>query len=67
MPCSAKFLMTLQTKILSTESSDFLKQIVFCKSFNSVLHVISKVIVVVVLLFNIHSKQLWSCRNGQLT
>ena len=29
MPCSAKFPMTLQTEILSTETSHFLKQIVF--------------------------------------
>ena len=38
MPCSAKFSMTLQTEILSTETSDFLKQKVFLKSFNSVLY-----------------------------
>ena len=29
--------MTLQTEILSTETSDFLKQLIFLKSFNSVL------------------------------
>ena len=36
MPCSAKFSMTLQTEILSTETSDVLKYF-FLKSFNSVL------------------------------
>ena len=36
MPFFAKFSMILQTEILSTESSDFLKQIIFLKSFNSV-------------------------------
>ena len=36
MPCSAKFSMTLQSEILSTETSDFLKQIIFLKSFKSV-------------------------------
>ena len=35
MPCSAKFSMTLQIEILSTETSGFLK----LKSFNSVLTV----------------------------
>ena len=39
MPCSANFLMTLQTEILSTETSDFLKEIFFLKSVNSVLYV----------------------------
>ena len=33
------FSMTLQTKILSTEFSDFLKQIIFLKSFISVFSV----------------------------
>ena len=37
MSCAAKFSVTLQTEILSTETSDFLKQIIFLKSFNSVL------------------------------
>ena len=37
MPCSAKFSVTLQTEILSTEISDFLKQIIFVKLFNSVV------------------------------
>ena len=36
MPCSAKFSMTFKTNILSTETSDFLRQIIFLKSFNSV-------------------------------
>ena len=36
MPCSTKFPVTLQTEIRSTETSDFLKQIIFLKSFNSV-------------------------------
>ena len=36
MPCSAKSLMTLQTEILSTATSEFLKQIIFSKSFNTV-------------------------------
>ena len=30
-----QFLMTLQTEILSTETSDFHKPIIFIKSFNS--------------------------------
>ena len=30
---------TLQTEILSVETSDFLKQIIFLKSFNSVFNV----------------------------
>ena len=29
MPCSAKFSLVLQTEILSTENSDFLKQIIY--------------------------------------
>ena len=33
MPCSAKFSMTLQTKILSTETSDFPKQMIIENSF----------------------------------
>ena len=37
MPCSAKFSVTLETEILSTETLDFLKQIIFLKSFNSFL------------------------------
>ena len=37
MPRSAKFSVTLQTEILSTETSDFLKEIMFLKSFNSEL------------------------------
>ena len=37
MPSSAKFSMPLQTEILSTETSDFLKQRIIIKSFNSVL------------------------------
>ena len=36
MPSSTKFSMILQTEILSTETSDFLKQIIFLQSFNSV-------------------------------
>ena len=32
-----QFLMTLQTEILSTEASDFLKHAFFLKSFNSML------------------------------
>ena len=36
LPCSTKFSMTLQLEICSTEK-DFLKQIIFLKSFNSVL------------------------------
>ena len=35
--CSTKFSITLYTEILSTEIKIFLKQIVFLKSFNSVL------------------------------
>ena len=41
MPCSVKFSMTLQTEILSIETSDFLKQIIFLKSFTLVLSVTS--------------------------
>ena len=37
MPCSAKFSMTIQTEILSTKTSDFLKQIIFLMPFNSLL------------------------------
>ena len=36
LPCSSNFSMTLQTEILSTETSDLLKQIIILKSFNSV-------------------------------
>ena len=39
MPCSIKFSLTSQTEILSTETADFLEQIVFLKSFNSVFSV----------------------------
>ena len=39
MPCSAIFSTILQTEILSTETSDFLKQIIIFKSFNSALYV----------------------------
>ena len=35
--------MTLQTEILSTETSDFLKHMIICKSFYSVLLVNDKV------------------------
>ena len=35
MPCSAKFSVTLQTEILFNRTSEFLKQIIFLKSFNS--------------------------------
>ena len=34
MLCSANFSMTLQTEIISTEISGFLKQIIIHKSFN---------------------------------
>ena len=34
-----QFSMTLQIEILATEPSDFLKQIIFLRSFNSVLYV----------------------------
>ena len=37
MPCSAEFSMTLQTEVLSTETSDFLKLIFFLKLFNTML------------------------------
>ena len=37
MPCSAKFSITLQTEILSTENLVFFKQIIFLKSFHLVL------------------------------
>ena len=45
LPCSTNFSMTLhklQTKILSTETSDILKEIPILKSFNSVLYVKKK-------------------------
>ena len=35
MPCSTKFSVTFQTEILATETSDFLKQIIVLKSFDS--------------------------------
>ena len=40
-----------------------------CTNFHEVLsgHEIFVVVVVVVLLFYIHGKHLWSCRDGQLT
>ena len=44
MPCSAKFSMTLNTDILSTETSDFLKKIIFLKSFNSVLFMVGTIL-----------------------
>ena len=34
MPCSDKLSLTLQTEILSTETSDFLKQMIILKSFS---------------------------------
>ena len=37
MPCSINFSVTLQTEILFTVTSDFLKQMIILKSFNSVL------------------------------
>ena len=37
MPCSINFSMTLQTEILSTIFSDFLKQMIILESFNSML------------------------------
>ena len=37
MLCAAKFLMTLQTDILLTETSDFLKQIIILKSVISLV------------------------------
>ena len=40
MPCSAKFSMTLQTEILSIETSNFLKQIFFLRSFYSYVYMI---------------------------
>ena len=43
MLCCAKFSVTLHTEILSTGASDFLKQIIFLKSFNSVLKIVPSV------------------------
>ena len=37
MSCSPNFSMTLETEIFSTETSDFLTQMIFLKPFNSVL------------------------------
>ena len=37
MPYSVKLSMTIETEIRLTETSDFLKQILFLSSFNSVL------------------------------
>ena len=39
MPCSFNFSITLQTKNLSTVATDFLKQMIILKSFNSLLKV----------------------------
>ena len=96
MPCSKNFSVTFQTEILSTVTSDFLKQIIPLKSFYSMLisvqgkesrsdysvqglhdlsnaltrhsfkRVFTIVVVVVVLLFYIHSEHLRSCRGGTL-
>ena len=38
MPCATTFSVTLQAEVLSTVTSDFLKQVIFLKSFNSVLY-----------------------------
>ena len=38
MLCSIKFSETLQTEILSTETSDYLKQMIILKSCNSVFY-----------------------------
>ena len=38
MLCSAKFSMTLQTEIISNETSDFLKQMIGLKPFNFVFN-----------------------------
>ena len=43
MPSSATFSVTLQTNILSTEISDFLKQIIFHSVINSVIYKIKQV------------------------
>ena len=40
VPCSVNFSTTLQTEILSTETSELLKQIISVKAFNSVFDVI---------------------------
>ena len=37
IPCSTIFSIKLQTEILSTETSDFLKQIIILRAFDSVL------------------------------
>ena len=39
MACSINFSMTFQTEILSTATSDFLKQMTIFKSFNSIFKV----------------------------
>ena len=40
MPCSINFSEILQTEILSTGTSDFLKQMIIFKSFNSMLNAV---------------------------
>ena len=63
MPCS-KFSMTLPTEILSTETSDFLKQIIFLKSFNSVFKI--KQCVVILRIQRLEGKQCRSSCHGSL-
>ena len=45
VPSSNTFSMILQTEILSKQVSDFLKQIIVLKSFNSVFFVYSKEVI----------------------
>ena len=46
MPCSINFSATLQTEILSTVTSDFLKQMIILKSFNSVFFVFQRIFII---------------------
>ena len=56
MVCSTNVLMILQTEILLTETSDFLRQVIFLKSFDFVLYEdYSRIIIrVLCLIFHLH-------------
>ena len=61
MPCSNILSMALQNEILSTEASDFLKQMIILKSFNSVL------IVVVFMKFVDETDLVWTPKKNATT
>ena len=50
-----------ETEMKYTDNVTFVRQ---CRQR---LIFIAHIVVVVILLFYVHSKRLWSCRNGQLT